>query len=52
LHDLAALAIAALRHVVGPPGLLHRVITVPAQPLDRDDALALDRGDRHDASVG
>lgn len=40
LHDLARLAIAALRHIVRHPGLLHRVQTLSAQALDRGDLTA------------
>ena len=32
LHDLTALAVAALGHVVRPPGLLHRVVPVWLRP--------------------
>src|SRR6186997_424606 len=40
-HDHAALAIAALRHVVGHPGLLHLVQrAIAGEPLDRGDLLA------------
>src|SRR5215471_17445219 len=45
-HDLAALAIAALRHVDLQPGLLHRMRPIGRQPLDRRHALARDIGDR------
>ena len=46
LHDLAALAVAALRDVVLGPGALHRVAAVGAQPLDGHDLLALQRPHR------
>ena len=36
-HDLARLAVAALRHVELRPGLLHRVRAVARQALDGDD---------------
>src|SRR6187549_3469400 len=40
-HDHAALAIAALRYVVGHPGLLHLVQrAIAGEPLDRGDLLA------------
>src|SRR4029077_17399746 len=35
LHDLTALAIAALRHIQGAPGLLHRVVALRVEALDR-----------------
>src|SRR5262245_21964302 len=35
LHDLAGLAIAALRHAQVAPGDLHRMIALGAKPLDR-----------------
>src|SRR5277367_5270802 len=35
LHDLAGLAIAALRDVQGAPRLLHRVIPIAIEALDR-----------------
>src|SRR5215813_3930784 len=44
-HDLAALAIAALRHADLDPGLLDRMRAVGRQPLDRGNALA-NRGRR------
>ena len=40
LHDLAALAISALRHVAGLPGFLQWMFARGAQPLDGGDALA------------
>ncbi len=36
-HDLARLAVAALGHVLGRPGLLHRVAAVGRQALDGGD---------------
>src|SRR5260370_811207 len=46
-HDHAALAIAALRHVVVDPGLLHLVQgAVGGEPFDRRHLLAADRADR------
>src|SRR5260221_534125 len=50
-HDLARLAVAALRHVLGDPGLLHPVRRVGAEAFDRRDAAGTDRGDRHDAGA-
>src|SRR5215471_1108399 len=35
LHDLAGLAIPALRHIEGAPRFLHRVIALRIEPLDR-----------------
>ena len=48
-HDLPGLAIAALRHVLGDPRLLHRMLAVGRQPLDGRDASAVDTRDRHRA---
>ena len=49
-HDHAALAIAALRHVVFEPGLLHLVQhAVLRQPFDGGDLPAVDRAQRHRA---
>jgi hypothetical protein len=45
LHDLAGLAVAALRHVELAPCLLHRMIAVSRQALDGDDGLAVDVAD-------
>src|SRR6185295_10726059 len=46
-HDHPALAIAALRHVVGDPGLLHLVQrAIAGEPLDRGDLLADGLADR------
>src|SRR2546426_6164375 len=48
-HDLAGLAVAALRHVLGDPGPLHPVAAAGRQPLDRGHALPGDRRDGHHA---
>src|SRR5256886_11221560 len=48
-HDLARLAVAALRHILRDPGLLDRVGAVGRQSFDRRDALAGHRGDRRHA---
>src|SRR5215467_6097330 len=51
-HDLAGLAIAALRHVDCGPGLLHGMRAVARQALDGDDLVAgLDRADRYRAGA-
>src|ERR1700675_2834365 len=42
-HDLPGLAIAALRHVLGKPGLLDRMLAVMRQTFDRDDLRIIDR---------
>src|SRR5438132_14233352 len=42
LHDLAGLAIAALRDLLGDPGLLQRVARVRRQTFDGCDLLAAD----------
>ena len=39
-HDLPRLAVAALGHVLGDPGLLERPAEVVGEPLDRGDLLA------------
>src|ERR1035437_9302089 len=39
-HDLSRLAVAALRHILGEPGLLHRVLAVGRQAFDCGDGLA------------
>src|SRR5215207_7440603 len=39
-HDLAGLAVSALRHVLGEPGLLHRMARIRRQSFDRGDRLA------------
>src|ERR1051326_8072588 len=36
-HDVPRLAVAALRNLLGDPGLLHRVAPVGRKPLDRRD---------------
>ena len=47
-HDLAGLAVAALRHVVLQPGDLHRMAQpVGRQALDGGDLCLADRADRH-----
>src|SRR6267143_3703335 len=48
-HDLARLAVAALRHLLGDPRLLQRMIAVLRQALDGGDFLALHRRYRSDA---
>ena len=48
-HDLARLAIAALRHLDGDPRPLHRVTVVGRQALDRRHFLSDRRGDRRRA---
>src|SRR6478752_5348047 len=49
-HDHAALAIAALRHVVLEPRLLHLVQrAVLREPFDGGDLLTVDRAERHRA---
>src|SRR6516225_5089302 len=49
-HDHPALAVAALRHVMLEPGLLHLVQgAARGEPLDRGDLLALGRAHRHRA---
>src|ERR1700732_2987098 len=51
-HDHPALAIAALRNVVGDPGLLHLVQgAVTRQPLDGGDLLANGFADHHPAGA-
>src|SRR5436853_275071 len=39
-HDLAGLAVAALRHVERQPRLLHGMVTVAREALDGDDLVA------------
>ena len=52
-HDLAGLAVAALRHVVLQPGDLHRMAEpVGRQALDRGDLRIADRADRHLSRIG
>src|ERR1044071_6716518 len=49
-HDHPRLAVAALRHVVREPGLLHFVqLAALREPFDRGDALSLDRAHRQHA---
>src|SRR5256714_922859 len=50
-HDLARLAVPALRHVFRDPGALHRVGAVLGQAFDRRDALVGDRGDGQHAGA-
>src|SRR2546426_754088 len=50
-HDLAGLAVAALRHVLGDPGPLHGVAPAWRQPFDRGHALPGRRRDRHHAGA-
>src|SRR5260221_3296526 len=49
LHDLAGLAIAALRHVQRSPGFLHRVVAVRIESFDRSYGPAGDIVHRGDA---
>src|SRR3954463_8991900 len=51
LHDLAGLAIAALRDIDLAPGLLHRVIAGRVQALDGGDVAAGHVGNRGDAGA-
>src|SRR5262249_8814709 len=51
LHDLARLAIAALRYLLGDPGLLQGMAAVGRQPFDGGDRLAFDELDRHRAGA-
>src|SRR3954470_19339410 len=44
-HDLAGLAVAALRHALGNPGLLQRMAGIRGQALDRRHRLAGDLRD-------
>jgi hypothetical protein len=48
-HDLARLAIAALRHVLLDPGLLHGMQALARQALDRDHAAVPDGAHRQRA---
>ena len=51
-HDHARLAVAALRHLVLDPGLLHLVQRAAGgEALDGRDLLALGRGDGHHAGA-
>src|SRR5215468_3819947 len=44
-HNLAGLAVAALRHALGQPGLLHRMTGIQRQSLDCRYGLAGDLRD-------
>src|ERR1700722_20172459 len=46
LHDLAGLAVAALRYLQVEPGFLQRMVAIGGQALDGGDALASHHGDR------
>ena len=48
-HDLAGLAVAALRHVVLEPGALDRMCRIRGQTLDGRDRGTVDAADRHGA---
>src|SRR5271170_5414910 len=52
LHDLAGLAIPALRDIQGAPGFLHRVIALRIEPLDRGHGPAGDIVYGGDAGAG
>src|SRR5215469_8785587 len=49
LHDLARLAIAALRDLLGDPSLLQRVVRIRRQAFDRRDLFAADIRQLHTA---
>src|SRR5438105_14649450 len=51
LHDLAGLAIAALRDIEGAPRLLHRVVALRVEPLDRRHRAAPNSVDGADAGA-
>ena len=51
-HDLAGLAVAALRHVQFLPSLLQRMLAFGVQTLDGGDLFAADSGYRRHASAG
>src|SRR5690606_9049904 len=52
-HDLAGLAVAALRHVPGDPGVLHRLAGgAGGHRLDGGDLPPRRRGDGQDAAAG
>ncbi len=51
LHDLAGLAIAALRNLKVDPGLLQRMLSLGIEPFDRRDLGAGDAADRRDAGA-
>src|SRR5262249_8424115 len=48
-HDLAGLAVAALRHLLSEPGLLHRMPAVRRQTFDGGDLGAVEAADGHGA---
>src|SRR5882672_2802305 len=48
-HDLAGLAVTALRDLFAQPRLLHRMLAVGREPLDGGDLLPFDAADRHRA---
>src|SRR5712691_3170452 len=48
-HDLAGLAVAALRDLFTQPRLLHRMLAVGREPLDGGDLFSFDGTDRHRA---
>jgi len=50
-HDLPGLAVAALRHILGKPSLLHRVLAVVRKPFDGGDAGAIQRPDWYRAGT-
>src|SRR5580692_558438 len=50
-HDLAGLAVAALRNVLLDPGLLDGMIAVGGKAFDGDDALACDGRYLHSAGA-
>jgi hypothetical protein len=51
IHDLAGLAIAALRHAEVAPGDLHGVLALGVQALDGDDRLGCRRRHRRRAGA-
>src|SRR5258708_39360331 len=51
LHDLAGLAVAALRDAEIAPGDLHGVLALRVESLDGDDLLAADVGHRDAAGA-
>src|SRR3954469_19635163 len=52
VHDLPALAVAALRHLHLLPGLLDRVVATLAEPLDGRDLLPYGSADGCDTASG
>src|SRR6516162_5098917 len=52
LHDLAGLAIAALRDIQGAPGFLHRMVAVTIEALDRCHRATAEFADGGDAGTG